>query len=162
MQKNEKFPWDVEIGAAVDYANGRLMFVVKDDSWNEEQLKTVKDGYAGYAGFTNGLVIFLLEGGPLDTCDFYFNVQECEEKEALLNAENLEIAAVLLDENNVIADIRTSTQSKEVTKQIQDLLKKQDAIEFMPGEYDCNVEGMQSAFDPADLVKYTPVTFKVR
>ncbi len=66
MKKNEIIPWDLEEGAAMDYVDGVLWLVIKDDEWNENQLQAANDPFSVLVCETTGLLIFLLEGGPLD------------------------------------------------------------------------------------------------
>ncbi len=162
MKKNEKFPWPMDEGAAVDYASRELIFAIKDDEWNEDQLESAKQPFEAEVCYDNGLVFFLLEGGPLDTCDFYFNIQECDDREELLQQQNLEVQALLIDANDVIRAVKSTTLSTKQTAQLMDLLQKQNQTEFMPGEYDCNVEGMQAAFEPAELARYAKFKFELR
>lgn len=147
----------------MDFADGELIFAIKDADWNENQIRSADAGpFSVLACETNGLLIFLLEGGPLDTCDFYFNVQECDEKDALLSCRSLPVQAVLIDKDNRIADIKSATLSEKTTDALRVLFEKQNAMEFMPGEYDCNVEGMQAAFEPAELARYKKLSFELR
>lgn len=96
------------------------------------------------------------------TCDFYFNVQECDEKEALLQASNLEVKALLVDKDNVIKAIKSATLSKALTKELHDLFEKQAKYRFLPGEYDANLDGLQASFEPAELARYAKVQFALK
>lgn len=144
----------------MDYAEGTLLFVVKDTDWNENQIQSAqRDPFHVVACETNGLLIFLLEGGPLDTCDFYFNIQDCDEKEKLLADNSLPVQALLVDGDNTIVAVKSATLSRQATQALHALFEKQDQMDFMPGEYDCNVEGMQAAFEPAELGRYEKLSF---
>lgn len=161
MKTDEKFPYDLPLGSAVDYVNNAFLLVIKDDFWNDDQLKLMKQPLDLHFGYTNGLAMFILEGGAIDSADFYFNIQECDEKEALLNAPALKVELVLVDEDNNIRFYK----SKDLSAAQSDILKKtfeeQAAVEFMPGEYDVNVEGLQSAYEPFDLVKFARMETKL-
>lgn len=159
MKKNEQFPWPIEQGTAVDFADSTLILAVKDDEWNDAQLASAAAPFTATVCERTGLVIFLLEGGPLDTCDFYFNIQECDDKDELLAKENLDVQAVLIDGSNMIKAIKTATLSRENTQALCEMLERQNRIEFMPGEYEVNVEGMQSAFEPPELAKFQKLSF---
>ncbi len=162
MKKLEKFPWPIEEGAVADFADGELILAVKDDEWNDAQLERAAEPFTVEVCETNGIVIFLMEGGPLDTCDYYFNIQDCEAKDEFLAQKNLKVQAVLMDKEDIIRIIKTASLSEEKTKEVIDLLKKQENFEFMPGEYDCNVEGLQSAYEPTELAKYAKTSFELR
>ncbi len=159
MKRLEKFPWQIDEGAVCDYVDGTLILAVKDDEWNDAQLERAGEPFGVEVCETNGIVIFLMDGGPLDTCDFYFNIQECDEKKELMAQKNLKVQAVLIDKDDVIRIIKTGSLTLEKTRELQELFKKQEAYDFMPGEYDCNVEGLQSAYEPTELAKYAKTSF---
>lgn len=162
MKKNEVFPWLMEEGTAMDYVNGQLLLVVKDDEWNENQLTSAaREPFSVMACETNGMIIFLLEGGPLDTCDFYFNIQECDEKDQLLAAKNIDVQAVLLDANNVIKVVKSATLAAKPSEELHKLFEKQANMEFMPGEYDVNLDGLMATMEPAELARYGKVSFQL-
>ncbi|MBF0578216.1 hypothetical protein IM774_00070 [Erysipelotrichaceae bacterium RD49] len=162
MKKNETFPWPMDDGAAMDFANGQLILAVKDEDWNENQLESAaKNPFNVLACETNGMIIFLMEGGPLDTCDFYFNIQECDEKDRLLAQKNLDVQAVLIDGNNVIKAVKSATLSAKTTEELHKLFEKQAKMEFMPGEYDVNLDGLMSAMEPPELARYGKVSFEL-
>lgn len=154
MNTKEKFPYELPLGSAVDYVDNAFLLVIKDDSWNEDQLKLMREPLQVHFCYTNGMAIFVLEGGAVDSADFYFNIQESDGKEALLNADTLKLELVLVDEDSNIRFYKSKDLSKADSALILDTLKKQNELEFMPGEYDVNVEGLQSAYDPYDLVKF--------
>lgn len=155
MKTDEKFPYELPLGSAVDYVNNAFLLVIKDDFWNDDQLKLMKQPLALHFGYTNGLAMFILEGGAIDSADFYFNVQESDEKEALLNASQMKIELVLVDEDNNIRFYKSKDLSAAQSEILRKTFKEQAAVEFMPGEYDVNVEGLQSAYEPFDLVKFS-------
>lgn len=161
MKTNEKFPYELPFGSAVDYVNNAFLLVIKDDSWNDDQLKLMKQPLVLHFGYTNGLAMFVLEGGAIDSADFYFNVQECDEKEALFQAPQIKVELVLVDEDNNIRFYKSTDLSTSQSETIRNTLKEQAAVEFMPGEYDVNVEGLQSAYEPYDLVKFARVEAKL-
>lgn len=162
MKKNETFPWPMDDGAAMDFANGELLLVFKDDEWNENQLESAaKDPLSVLVCENNGLIIFLVEGGPLDTSDLYFNIQDCDEADSLLHLANLPVQALLIDKDNKIQAVKSATLSSAQTHELQSLLEKQKNTDFMPGEFDVNMEGLQSAYEPAELAKFKKMEFEL-
>ena len=92
MKKNDILPWDLDEGAVMDFVDSEMLMILKDDEWNENQQKSATENPIQVVVCeTNGTLIFLAEGGPIDTCDFYFNIQDCDEKKALLEQRNLEV-----------------------------------------------------------------------
>lgn len=164
MDKNEKdkeiFPYEVDFGSVTDFVDGKFVLVIKDDFWSDEELALFRQPMELNFCYTNDLAIFVLEGGPVDSGDFYFNVQESDAKDELLNADQLSIQVLLIDGMNRICAKKNHDFTKQESKEIIDLLKKQSEVEFMPGEYEVNVEGLQSAYEPYDLNKFSKV--KVR
>ncbi|MCF0245854.1 MAG: hypothetical protein HUJ55_03420 [Ileibacterium sp.] len=161
MSKKEKFPYDLPLGTAVDFADGKFMLVVKDDEWNDEQLSLAK-AFNVHFCYTADLGIFVLEGGPIDSSDFYFNIQDCDEKDVLLNAENLTVEVYLVDEENNICLKKSLTLNKEMSHAIQEMLRQQSQVSFMPDEFDVNVQGIQSAYEPFELNKFSKAEFVVK
>lgn len=89
-------------------------------------------------------------------------MQDCDEKDALLKANNLEVKALLVDKDNVIKIIKSATLSKDVTKELQALFAKQNETKFLPGEYDANLDGLQATFEPAELARFAKVRFALK
>lgn len=161
VNKGEIFPYEVEYGSVTDYVDGHFVLVVKDHFWSDEEIEMFKNPIDLRFAYTNDIALFIVEGGPLDSGDFYFNIQECDEKENLLNADQLSAELLLIDDANRICAKRSHDFSKEESGIIHDLLKKQSEVEFMPGEYEVNVEGLQSAYEPYDLEKFSKVSVKL-
>ena len=145
----------------MDYAGGRFMLVIKDDEWNDEQLKLAK-AFDVHFCWTADLAIFVVAGGPVDSSDFYFNIQECDEKDALLNADCLNVELLLVDEASEICLKKSKTLNRETTAAIQEVLRQQNQTEYMPGEFDVNAEGIQSAYEPFELIKFSKAQFVLK
>ena len=132
----EKFKYDMEMGAVMDFVEDRFMLVIKDESWSQEELDLLKNPMDLHFCYTQDIAIFVLEGGDIDSSDFYFNIQDCDWKDACLNSELVNIDVYLLNG------------------------KKQAQVQFMQDEYDVNVLGIQSAYQPYELNKYAVVSTK--
>ncbi|MEY8380268.1 hypothetical protein [Ileibacterium valens] len=160
-KKGDIFPYEVDEGSVTDFVDGHFVLVVKDQFWSDEEIELFRQPIDLHFCYTNDLAFFIVEGGPLDSGDFYFNVQECDDKEALLNRDLLSAELLLIDGTNQIRAKRSHDFSKEESRQILELLKKQNETEFMPGEYEVNVEGLQNAYEPYDLEKFSKVSVKL-
>ena len=75
MNKKEKFAYDIDFGAIMDYVENRFMLVIKDEDWTQEEIDMLNSGIDLHFCYTNDIAIFVLEGGDIDSSDFYFNVQ---------------------------------------------------------------------------------------
>ena len=98
----EKFKYDMEMGAVMDFVEDRFMLVIKDESWSQEELDLLKNPMDLHFCYTQDIAIFVLEGGDIDSSDFYFNIQDCDWKDACLNSELVNIDVYLLNGKNEI------------------------------------------------------------
>ena len=160
MEK-KKFAYDVEIGTIMDYVEDHFMLVIKDETWSDEEIELIKKGATLNFCYTQDLAIFVLEGGDIDSSDFYFNIQDCDLKDEILEKELLDVELILVDGKNNVWYSKRKTLSLEQSKIILDCLKKQAQVGFMPGEYEVNIAGIQSAYEPFELEKYSKVSIKL-
>ncbi len=160
MEK-KKFAYDVEIGTIMDYVEDHFMLVIKDETWSDEEIELIKKGATLNFCYTQDLAIFVLEGGDIDSSDFYFNIQDCDLKDEILEKELLDVELILVDGKNNVWYSKRKTLSSEQSKIILDCLKKQAQVGFMPGEYEVNIAGIQSAYEPFELEKFSKVSIKL-
>lgn len=160
MEK-KKFAYDVEIGAIMDYVEDHFMLVIKDETWSDEEIELIKKGATLNFCYTQDLAIFVLEGGDIDSSDFYFNIQDCDLKDEILEKELLDVELILVDGKNNVWYSKRKTLSLEQSKIVLDCLKKQAQVGFMPGEYEVNIAGIQSAYEPFELEKFSKVSIKL-
>ena len=158
MKTLGKFEYEVDPGTIMDFVKDRFMLVIKDDSWNEEELKLLNRKAVLEFCYTMDIAIFVFEGGDIDSSDFYFNIQDCDAKEELLACKELNVEVVLVNGANEICWKKTKTLNKEQTQAVLDLLKKQSEVSFAPDEFDVNVAGLQSAYEPFELEKFAVFT----
>ena len=160
FKKKEKFPYDIDMGAIMDYVNDHFMLVIKDDFWSDEELTLLQNPLDMHFCYAMDIAIFILEGGSIDSSDFYFNVQECDWKDTLLNSRFIDIEVVLVDKHNDVRWRRKKTLSEVQSQNILSYIKKQNEVQFMPGEYDVNIQGLQSAYEPYELLKFSKEEIK--
>lgn len=144
----------------MDFVDGKFMLVIKDETWSDEEIAMLKSLRVAFC-YWNDLAIFVVEGGDIDSSDFYFNIQECDQKEELLGQERLGIEILLIDKNNDILFKKSQSFTKEQSDKIKSFLKRQSEILFMKGEYDVNVSGIQSAYEPFELLKFEQCAIKM-
>ena len=161
MKNKEKFPYDLDMGAVMDFVEDHFMLVIKDEVWTEEELTMLKQPLSLNFCYTNDIAVFVLEGGDIDSSDFYFNVQDCDFAQTLMESSSVDVELVLLNEANEICFRRRKSLDKEQTKRILDCLSLQQKVQFMPNEYDVNVEGLQSAYEPFELLKFSKLTVEL-
>lgn len=160
MEK-KKFAYEIEIGTIMDYVEDHFMLVIKDETWSDEEIELIKKGATLNFCYTQDLAIFVLEGGDIDSSDFYFNIQDCDLKDEILEKELLDVELIWVDGKNNVWYSKRKTLSLEQSKIILDCLKKQAQVGFMPGEYEVNIAGIQSAYEPFELEKFSKVSIKL-
>ncbi len=160
MKHREKFEYDVEIGAIMDFVEDHFMLVIKEEEWSDEELKLLNQPLDVRYCYTQDIAIFVVEGGDIDSSDFYFNVQDCDWKQEALTTELYDIELVLVDGKNDVCFRRRKTLNKEQSLVIQESLQKQAQVQFMPNEYEVNVAGIQDAYEPYELEKFAKLTLK--
>ena len=102
----------------MDYVENRFMLVLKDKEWTEEELGMLDPLRIGFC-YTNGLAIFVLEGGDIDSSDFYFNIQECDWKDALLNADQVTVEVVLVDQHNDSGNVEKTSGNRVYARRVR-------------------------------------------
>ena len=50
--------------------------------------------------------------------------------------------------------------NEQQSQNILTYLKKQNEVQFMPNEYDVNIQGLQSSYEPFELLKYAKEEIK--
>lgn len=161
MKTLEIFPYDLDNGSVVDFVEDRFLLAIKDDFWSDEEMELLKEPLQLQFCYTQDLAIFVLEGGPIDSGDFYFNIQECDDADKLLACDAIDVEVVFLNGANQVCWKKRARFSDAASRTILENLKRQKETEFMPGEYDVNVEGIQSAYQPYDLVKFAKASLKI-
>ena len=66
----------------------------------------------------------------------------------------------LLDKKNRICWSKRKTLTAQQSEKILACLRKQEQVQFMPDEYDINVMGIQSAYQPYELNKFAVESIK--
>lgn len=165
LQVGQPFPYALEeAGTIMDYVDGHFILVIKDAFWNDAELAMAQRGSVELDFvYRYDVAVFLLTMGDIDTSDFYFNIQENEEKERLLaQSAPLSFAIVLLDEANRVCLRRDITLSKTDSACILEALRKQQSVAFREGEYDVNAQGLMSAFEPFEMQAFAVVKAVVK
>ena len=150
-----------ELGTVMDYVEDRFLFVVKDEFWSEEEkAMLMRDPMEVDLYYRYDVAVFLVSAGDIDTCDFYFNVQECEWKAQLLSAGQLQASLILLDADNIVCCRRDVTFPKADSQQIIKLLQQQSEVRYHEGEFDVNAQGLMSALQPFEMQEKAAVKMK--
>jgi hypothetical protein len=161
MPEKEKFAYQIDMGAVMDFADGRFILAFKDDDWNEEQLALFQEGLDVNFGWWNGIAFFVVEGGPLDSADLYFNIQDCDQADSLLALEQIPVELVLVNEKDEVCGRKYKLLDAAQSAILHNLLAKQKDMAFGPNEFDVNMEGLMNAYEPFELNKFSQLAFKL-
>ena len=86
----------------MDYVENRFMLVIKDEYWTGEEWNLLKGSIEVNFCYTQNTAIFVVEGGDIDSSDFYFNIQDCDWKDDLLCSSLIDIELYLVDAKNEV------------------------------------------------------------
>ena len=59
MNKKEKFAYDIDFGAIMDYVENRFMLVIKDEDWTQEEIEMLNSGIDLHFCYTNDIAILI-------------------------------------------------------------------------------------------------------
>ena len=76
-------------------------------------------------------------------------------------ADCLDVDIILVNKTNEICFKKSKTLTKEQSQIIKDCLNQQNKVSFMPSEYDVNVQGIQDAYEPYELIRYEKCEIKL-
>ena len=160
IETGKKFKIEIDgLGTVMDYVEDRFIFVIKDAFWNDIELQMARKGLLEIDFvYRYDVAVFLLTLGDIDTSDFYFNIQENDDREKLLASKQpLQCTIVLLDENNMVCFRRDATFNQDDSAKIIEKLQLQQQTHFHEGEFDVNVQGLMSAMEPFERQHYALV-----
>lgn len=161
----EKFPYEIEEGAVMDYLDHRFVLVIKDDSWNDEQIRLLKEPMLVKAGMLHDILFFIVEGNALDSADFYFDMHQSDSRDELLedlqNRRTIDIDLIFLDQDNRIALKKTKELSRSRSKALKELLARQEAVEMSPEEYERMILHLQNRYEPFELGEFASMESEI-
>jgi hypothetical protein len=163
IEIGEVFPSAIEEeGTVMDFVDDEFVFVIKDEVWMDEETidlanlqKQLETG-----AFPNkyDIAVFLLTlEDAVDTSDFIFNVHDNEYPECLYrsfeNGDGYGMTLYLIDSMNTVCAKRRVRLSQSMSNTISQYLAKQKQAPFMEEEFLCNLQGLQSAWEPFEMQK---------
>ena len=155
---NEKFYAEIEEqGTVMDYVDDEFVFIIKDEMWTEFELNAFKKYPFGFDFvFKYDIPIFLLTiEDAIDTSDFVFNVYDNEYPESLYQTfakgSGYRCVFYLLDAQNIVRARKVVQLSSEMSNGISKCLTKQRDSMYNEQEFLCNLEGIQSTWEPFEL-----------
>lgn len=156
---NDVFFSDIqEEGTVMDYVDGAFIFVIKDEMWTEYETKGInKKPLQIDFVYKYDIPMFLVTiEDVLDTSDFIFNVHDGIYDDHLYDGSKhcYHGKVYLLDKNNIVCGKRSFTMSTSLSSCIADSLKKQKEALYNEEEFSCNLEGLQSTWEPYELQEF--------
>ena len=158
---SEKFEYDVPFGTIMDYVAGRFMLVIKDESWNEMEQNLLRQKVAVKVVLLDGVICFILESQPVDSADFYFNVNECDEKGKILDPSNYEVSLYFLNKDNEVVCKKSTTLTLEQSEAFKKDLKTQMALSLSEEKFDKAIASIQSRFEPYEIGELEGFSFEI-
>lgn len=157
LANKEKFPIEIEAqGTVMDFVDDEFVFVIKDEEWTPFEIKALeKKSIELNLVCKYDITIFLLTVlDAIDTSDFVFNLHDNDYPDSLYTQTNLNISIYLIDKDNIIQAQHHSTLNKEATGVINETLKKVKQAPYMEAEFECNLEGLQSTWEPFEMQEF--------
>lgn len=158
VEIGETFPIAIESeGTVMDYVDGNFIFVIKDEEWTAFELTALKRNVLRIEFvYKFDVAVFLVTlDDAIDTSDFIFNVHDNAYDESLFQEHTVGTGygccIYLLDKVNVVRGYRKVQISSEMSNVIAKNLKEQQKHPFMEAEFICNLEGLQSAYEPFEM-----------
>ena len=145
IEIGEVFPSAIEEeGTVMDFVDDEFVFVIKDEVWTDEECQAMKH---------NPLTL----EDAVDTSDFIFNVHDNEYPEHLYrsfeNGDGYGMTLYLINSMNTVCAKRRVRLSQGMSNTISQYLAKQKQAPFMEEEFLCNLQGLQSAWEPFEMQK---------
>lgn len=165
IEIGEVFPAEIEQnGTVMDYVDGAFIFVIKDDEWTPFEIEALhkRSLHIDFA-YKFDIAIFLLTlDDAIDTSDFIFNVHDNAYDDSLYREnetyENYSFTLYLIDEKNCVCAKRSATCTKQMSECITSKLREQRDREYNETEFLCNLEGLQSAYEPFEMQTFSLIS----
>lgn len=160
MQINleEKFPIAIEEeGTVMDYVDGEFIFVIKDSEWTPFELTALKKQVLQFDFvYKYDIAVFLLTlEDAVDTSDFIFCCHDNDYDDSLYKTfdkgSGYNCALYLIDVDNVVKGKRKVQLSSIMSNIISSKLKEQREHPYLEAEFNCNLEGLQNAYEPFEM-----------
>lgn len=158
IEVNEKFPIPIEgEGTVMDFVDGEFVFVLKDEEWTPFEQNALKHNKLSIDFvYKYDIAIFLLTlEDAIDTSDFIFNVHDNEYDDTLYRSfekgRGFPCVLYLVDKDMVVKGKRKVMLNTVVSDKIVEKLIEQRDHPYMEEEFLCNLEGLQSAYEPFEM-----------
>lgn len=152
------FPSNIEHeGTVMDYVDDEFIFVIKDENWTPFELEALKRNLLDIEFvYKFDIAVFLITlDDAIDTSDFIFNCHDNEYDPSLLRTFEKGIGFActlyLIDADNIVRGSRKVQLSSDTSNIISTRLKMQSEQPYYEEEFNCNLEGLQSAYEPFEL-----------
>ena len=159
---NQKLELNSENGIWVDYADHTWVFMIKDTSWQPEEIKNTE---------TKGITVSFIQKGIIDA--FLVQIHDCMETSdvpfCLLDAtkdlmnsfkdsESYQMILLLIDDSNTVRAIRTGTFNKEFTKGMKRTLQQRKLNMYDERSYSAAYTKLCKKYEPFELEPFALYT----
>ncbi|MFQ7092903.1 MAG: hypothetical protein ACLRRB_01410 [Ruminococcus sp.] len=142
----------------MDFVDDEFVFVIKDEVWMDEECQAMKHNPLTLDFvYKYDIAVFLLTlEDAVDTSDFIFNVHDNEYPEHLYrsfeNGDGYGMTLYLINSMNTVCAKRRVRLSQGMSLRFP-ISCKTEAGSFMEEEFLCNLQGLQSAWEPFEMQK---------
>lgn len=129
----EKFPKSLNLGVpAVWYGDGSLSIIMKNSNWTNKELRSVgKEPFSIYLSEKDNVYGLLVEFSAF-SFDCYFNINDSDDAQNLIDSYEfsedgygMSMTIYIVDENDIVKEIRMVGLYTDMSNKIVDILKNQ-------------------------------------
>lgn len=156
--KNQKLNLSEEDGIWCDYSDHTWLFMVKDRIWQKEEIERCEHADITVTFFQKGIVDgFLLEiFDCLESSDLPFCIKDADESfiQSLNDKQDYSYEAVLINEDNTVAAVRSYPFSHENSNLIKEKLRQRLPESYTSDDFDKAYAALSNKYEPYELEQF--------
>lgn len=156
--KNQKLNLSGDDGIWADYTDHTWLFMVKDRVWQKEEIERCEHADITVTFFQKGIVDgFLLEiFDCLESSDLPFCVKDGDKAllESLHDKQDYSYEAVLINEDNTVAAVRSYPFSHENSHLIKEKLRNRLKENYTSDDFDKAYDSLSKKYEPYELEQF--------
>lgn len=146
-------------GTIMDYVDNEFVLVIKDDHWTPYEVQAIKSHKLMISFvYKYDITLFLVTvEDAIDTSDFIFNIHDNNHDTILQEfpkGMGYACSLYVVDKGNKVMGKRKVQLSSQMSTTISKTLKKQKEQTYEENEFICNLEGLQTAFEPFEMQSF--------
>ncbi|MGM9941546.1 MAG: hypothetical protein ACI32N_06095 [Bulleidia sp.] len=157
-RKGENIGYQAEDGIWMDYDSHIWYFVIKDRTWQKEEIRNANKNHITVSLIRKGCVdAFLLEiEDCLETSDIPFCIKDADETiyDALQENVPESYAVVLVDEAGVVQSVRTHAFSPENSALLKEKLLERKDEGYTSENFDAAYSKLAGMYEPFEMEQF--------